>query len=574
MTAKVKLCAAIAGALALCVFTACAGESDETFSADDGLLRFVPADSPYVFANGEPLDDEFLDALEPHINEILDAYRDLFTTVAETESGENDADAEVVAALLAELSPLFSMEGLREAGFERNAKMALYGNGLLPVLRIEISNPQAFEATIAGIEDAAGEPLSVATIDGTDYRYFGDEDVRIIVGVFDGMAVLTAMPVDFNEEQTRELLGLDLPAKSIASTDILPAIIEKYGYTNHYVGFVDTMRLADTFLAEPTSLNAALIDTMELDTGEISDVCRTEIREVAGIAPRMVFGYKEITLERISSSFVVELRQDIATGLKGISAPVPGLGQDQGGVLSFGASVDMQAFRDFYSARLDAMEADPFECEYFAEIQAGVPQGRAMLAQPLPPVVYGIRGFNAVLDTFDIAAIQNGQPPDPASLEASVVVAMQDAASLVAMGMMFSPELAALNLQPDGEAVALALPQLEAMSIAAYAAMVEDALSVAVGPSAQTRVTGALAAASVMPPPMFALTMDAGKYFELISSDLMMTGDDGEPMTEDAKTATRRVVTELAKIYDRISTVVRFEEKGAVIDSVVTLKDL
>lgn len=574
MTAKLKLCAAVAGVLATFVFTACSGGSEDAFSGDEGLLRFVPADSPYVFASGEPVDDKFLDALEPHIDEVLDAYRDLLTTVSETEA-EGDAEAEAVSALLTELSPLFSVDGLRKAGLERNAQMVLYGNGLLPVLRVEVSDPEAFEATIADLEDANGEPMAVASIGDREYRYFGDEDVRIVIGVFDGMAVLTAMPEDFDETQTRELLGLDLPARNITSTGILPAIVDKYGYSNHYVGYVDTMRFVDSFLAEPSTLNAALIDRMEFDAGEVSDVCKTEIRELAALAPRAVFGYKEISLDRISGSFVVELRKDIASGLQSISAPVPGLGQDQGGVLSFGASVNVQAFRDFYAARLDAMEADPFECEYFAELQAGVPEGRAMLQQPLPPVVYGIRGFNAVVDALDVTALSSGQPPDPGSVEASVVVAMEDAASLVAMGMMFSPELAALDLQPDGKAVPLALPQLDAMSISAYAAMVKDALSVAVGPAAESRVTGALAAASVLPPPMFAFTMDAGKYYELVSAGIMAdTGDDEEPVSPEAKAAMQRVFSELAKVYDRMSTVVHFNEHGAVVDSVVELKDL
>jgi hypothetical protein len=576
MTVSVKQRSACAGALAILLFSACSGKSGDVFAHEDGLLRFVPADTPYVFASGEPLDDDFMDALEPHVNELLSAYRDMLLSMAEKQSGEEGEDAETLAALLTELSPLFSVEGWKDAGFERDDQMVLYGNGLLPVFRVEVSDPEAFEKTLAGLEVAAGEPMPVASIDGNEYRYVGDDRFRVIVGLFDGTAVVTALPAEFDEAQTAKLLGLELPAKSIAETTLLSDIVEKYEYTNHYTGFIDTLRLVDSFLAEPTSINAALMEHLEFDTASVTDVCRAEIRELAGIAPRTVFGYDEISVDRISGSLVVELRQDIANGLQGISAAVPGLGQDQGGVLSIGASVNMKALRDFYAARLDAMEADPFECDYFADLQAGVAQGRELLAKPLPPMVYGIRGFNAVLETLDVAAITSGQAPDPTTVEAGIVVAMDDAAALVAMGTMFSPELAELNLQPNGEAVALALPQVEMMGVDAYAAMVEDALSIAIGPAAQSRVTSLLAASSMMPAPVFAMTMDAGKYYELIAAGMSADMGDGEeqPMTPEEIEAVQRVFASLSDIYDRMTTIVHFTADGAVLDSVMTLKDL
>jgi hypothetical protein len=564
--------AAVAGALTMLVFSACSGKSDD---GEDGLLRFVPADTPYVFASGEPLDEEFLDAIEPYVDRILAAYRDLLTAAAAEPAADAEADGQAVGSFVTELSPLFSIDALEKAGIARDAEFVLYGNGLLPVLRVAISDPAAFEKTIAGLEDAAGEALQMVKLGDGYYRYAEGDGIRIVLGHFDETAVLTMMPAEFDEAQTRELLGLNPPAKSLAATTIIPDIRKKYGFSAHYVGYVDTQRLVDIFLDDPTTLNAALLQKAEFDFGSISESCKSEIREMAAIAPRALFGYGEISLEQISGKVVVELRDDLAKGLQGVSAAVPGLGVDQGGVLTVGASVNMQALRDFYAKRLDAIEADPYQCEYFAELQASVPKGREMLNQPLPPVVYGVRGFNAVVDTLDIAALTAGAPPEPGKVEATVVVAMQDAASLVAMGMMFSPELAALNLQPNGEAVALALPQLEAMAVNAFAAMKEDALSVAVGPAAQARVTSVLGAESLTPPPSFAMSMDAGAYYDFIATGMMVEEPaEQEPMTPEMKTATQTVLTALGDLYDRISTVVRFTENGAEVDSVVTLKDL
>ncbi len=575
MTALMKHRATAVGILAVFMISACSDKPESVFADKDGLLRFVPADTPYAFANGEPLDKEFLDAIEPHVDKILAAYRDMLAAAATGPQAAAEEDSEAMASLLTELSPLFSLDGLEKAGIARDAEIVVYGNGLLPVARVAITDPAAFEKAIAGIENSAGESLPIVKLGGGWYRYVEDDDIHIILGQFDGTAVLTVMPKDFEETEARQLLGLDLPVKSLAATTIIPDLVDKYGFSNHYVGFVDTLRLVDSFLDEPTALNAALLDKAEFDFGSLSDVCRQEIREMAGIAPRAVFGYDEISRERISGKFVVELRDDLAKALQGVSAAVPGLGLDQGGMLTLGASVNMQALRDFYAGRLDAIEADPYQCEYFAELQAGVPKGREMLAQPWPPVVYSLRGFNAVVDSLDVAALAGGAPPDPATVEASVVVAMQDAAALVAMGMMFSPELAALNLEPNGEAVALALPQLEALAVDAYAAMMPDALSVAVGPAAQTRVTSVLGAESMAPPPSFAVSIDAASYYDFVATGMMAAAPtDEEPQTPEMMAATQAVFAALGGLYDRMSTVLRFTENGAEIDSVVTLQEL
>ena len=54
------------------------------------------------------------------------------------------------------------------------------------------------------------------------------------------------------------------------------------------------------------------------------------------------------------------------------------------------------------------------------------------------------------LEGLDVAT----QTP-PTSIDGTFLLAMDNAQALVAMGAMFSPEIAALNLQPDGNPVAL-----------------------------------------------------------------------------------------------------------------------
>lgn len=551
-------------------------------ASEDSIMRFVPADTPYLFATGTPLPDDMLDKLEPKIDEMLKAYqvvfREVFRSIVAKNSGDmSEDDIQRFSAVVDELTSLLSIDGLREAGFERGSQMALFGNGLLPVLRIEVSDTKKFDAAIARMEKAAGESMSVAELDGNSYRYVGDDEMTLVIGAFDGSAVFSMIPGGFNDDQKRQLLGLRLPEKSIGETSTLTDIISTYDYTDHYVGFIDARQIASTFIDSPTGLNVALLASTEHDADEISDVCKAEIREVVEIAPRMVFGYGEVSLDALSGSMIIEMRKDIATGLSAISAPVPGLGQDPGGLLSMGVSFNLLSLREFYEARLDAMEADPFECEFFEEVQAGVAKGREALNQPMPPFVYGLRGFNAVVDDisgFDMAA---NKPPE--NVEASVLVALDDAQTIVAMGAMFSPELAGMDLQPDGVPVKLDLPQLQVVADVAYAAMLEDAVAISVGSNAESRVKSVLNADSVQPSPMFSMTMDAGRYYALIAEGMMAQNPDDDDDTKKpelslaSREALRDAMIVVGDMYDRMAFDIRFTERGMELESRVTLKD-
>ena len=57
----------------------CSKDEDKASPAADlwaagGILQYVPADSPYVFARLSPLPEDVMDKLEPSVDRILAAY--------------------------------------------------------------------------------------------------------------------------------------------------------------------------------------------------------------------------------------------------------------------------------------------------------------------------------------------------------------------------------------------------------------------------------------------------------------------------------------------------------------------
>ena len=559
------------------------------------LLDYVPADSPYVFANVTPLPDAVFVKLEPKIDNVLQTYDVLLQRIAgmamekAAEDGDDSEDAQKAVAVIGELSSLMSIDGLRGAGFERKSTSVFYGYGLLPVLRFEVSSGALFESALSRIEEKAGEKMDVATIAGKPVRYIETEDIKVLVSILDKQVVISVAPSTFRDEQLSELLGLSAPESSITDSGVLKNISSEYGFDDYFVGYIDFVGIVETVTGGADGLDAdvlAILEEMdELDEsaesdelaesdepGELSDVCREEIRSVAGVMPRIVMGYTEISPERFDSQVIVELRDDIAASLAKLTAPVPGLGSDPGGLMSFGMSIDVLAMRQYYEAQLDALDSDPFLCEEFADLQAGVEQGRIALQQPVPPMVYDFHGFFGVVQ--DIEGLNMATQTPPTSVDGQFLLAMDNAPALISLGAMMSPELAGLNLQADGEPIKLDMPQAQMMGGDVFVAMTDNALALSVGDGAETALAGMLAAEAPDNGTFVSFSMDAARYYAFLGEAIALSEPDNEdPMSPEFQAAMRDMMLAVSNIYDRLSVDVRLTDKGIVIDSSVTIRD-
>ena len=148
---RTLLTLAIASGLTL----ACSPGGDETAMSTTGnpLLAYVPADTPYVFANLEPTTHEVTDAYLARMEPIIaNIEQSMIEARREAENGEVDAEQEAIDLFMAvydELSGNLNREGLEAMGLTLEAHHAMYGHGLFPVMRLTLNDPAAFRATIA-----------------------------------------------------------------------------------------------------------------------------------------------------------------------------------------------------------------------------------------------------------------------------------------------------------------------------------------------------------------------------------------------------------------------------------------
>jgi len=538
-------------------------------SAD--LLKYIPADTPYVFASTDSLPSDLADKIEPTIDGLLQSYQQMLRYVvaeqaAKISAEEGGADrAEQFSAVAEEFLSLMSLEGIRAAGIERESAFAFYGNGLLPVLRLELSKSELFDSAIARIEEKAEDPLLIGEAGGKKYRYIDAEKLRVVIATLDEQAVITIVPSEFDESQVALALGLKVPAKSLKKSGKMATIAKEYGFSDYFTGYIDNERIAGIFAGNATEIDKELFSAFGEELPQPTEVCAAEIMATAGIAPRIVLGYSELTAEQVDAELIVELRSDIAEGLATIPAAVPGLGSDPGGFMSFGMGLSPIALRAFVESRLDSMEAAPYECEDFAQLQASVPKGREALSQPLPPVVYSFRGFFANIADFEGIDMASETDTMPTSIDASILLAVENAEALIMMGAMMDPQIAALNLMPDGKPVRLELDKLSEFAEDAFAAMSENALSISVGDGAESNSAELLLADSAEPAPFISLSMDSARYYSLVGeamSNAPAVEGEADPMPEEMRTAMRDIMLLSGNMYERMSMDVRFTERG------------
>jgi len=573
---RVRLSGLAVVALGAAALTSCGGDggSDDVWTDESGLLRYVPADSPYVFAQGRATPDEVIDKLGPWVESLLTTYVQMLSTMVDQQEsfGANPAELEMVDELLLIAGELTTAEGLANAGLTRESKVLVYGSGLLPVMRVTVTDSAKLEAAITRIETAVGESSTEGTFDGQSYRYWGDDEVRVIMAITDEELVLTFTPTEHTDRHLGMVLGDDLPANNIAASGKLDEIAQKYGFTADYVGFVDVEQIAATFLDDPTGgIDAELLAAIPYDHSTISAVCKTEIGELAGVAPRLIVGYTALDAEQMAMNMIVELRQDIATGLQGITAPVPGNGTFRADILTVGMGVDVQATLDFVEARIAAMEADPFRCEYFAALQMNLPMARQMLAQPIPPEVFAFKGLVVGIDAIEgLDQIVNGGMPT--EISARVLVVADNAPDLVAMGAMFSPELGAM--QPDGDPVMVNVPIPLPIPLEVWAALTPTTIGIALGSDGEARLRELLSAPVSDVRPFMSFDMDAQRYYALFG-DVMSAATAFDPtlVPQDTQALTQLMGQIANGPFEREYYDVRFTANGVEMPTITTFTD-
>ena len=485
-------------------------------------LSFVPADTPFVMANRDALPDATVNAWARQMQaawpNIMGMYEKMLTATPDADAELDDAARariekaqRVMKALIAELKPRDTPAKWAEIGLGPKSRGAFYGIGLVPVMRLELGDAEAFRAMVARVEADSGSKLGTIDVDGQAVWTIDIDEVRGLIAIQGTHLVASVLPSSAEPALLRGVLGLDRPKTSVADNGALADLEKAEGYQPYGSGWVDLRRIVALVDRDPGYRAFAALASETPPA--LDDTCRAELDGLFAQMPRAVFGYTRMEATRMDAAMRLDLAAPIAKALQGLSVPPPGSNAPAGALYDIAISLPVLKIKDFLLARIEPVVASPYQCTAFADWNAKAVEMKAHLSQFVPPPLSDFTGLRLTLDRFSWPADGN---PD---LAARLLVASSNPAAIVGMAQLAVPELAGVQIPADGSAVTLpdgVIPNASGFVPSLRVAMNDKALALASGDG---DLSGYLTAATASDGQLFRANF-TGAFYALIA-DMM-----------------------------------------------------
>ncbi len=564
----------------LLILAAC-GKSEESTEATAGtatneLLAYVPADTPYLFANLEPVPEEVIDTYLTRLQPVLDSMQAQLS-IGQTEmasaEGENEDDPTVrlAHALLLELDGNLNRSGLESMGFDLRAKKVIYGMGAFPVIRLGLSDSAALRATILRVLNNAGITAPEQDFQGVSYWRISDENTAeapagLYLSILDDHLALGFFPPLAEADFLPAFLGLEVPADSDAQAR-LAQLNRTHDYTPHGSGILDLHALANQFTHPDTVTARVLAASGAFDPATLSTECVTEIHEIIDNAPRMTMGVTELTPTAVAFQYRLETPGTLASELMELVSEIPIADELSERILEFAFGMRFGPVRDFLREKVTAILDDPYQCEHLSALNDSAAQAQVQLNEPMPPFVNNFRGVRVSLNE-----IMMSQDSIPENARGHLAVHVDKPEMFIGMAQMFLPDLSELAITPGDPPVRLPESLVPVPGIVAFAAMSSDAIGISVGEAEQAGL------------PEF-LNRDAGPEGIFLSAGYDMAAyldytrklgapylDQNDPHSKAAMEIRNAANTAFREMAGRSYTTLRFTADGFVLDNRMTFK--
>jgi hypothetical protein len=228
-----------------------------------------------------------------------------------------------------------------EFGVQSDGAVAAYTVGALPVLRLVLDDNAQFWKRVTAIEELAGINTATQSREGTELRRYAfdtdDQDKRLdlVVATRGRFAVITLAGNGISDEALALALGEDRPEKSLTDTDKLSGLIDKHGFMDGSLAFMDHQKLVAALTGSSENRLARMTDRL-LETwteqgteplkGLRNEACAADMTAIAKQWPYTAAGVTNLTTEtnRVDSRLVLATTNtDIAKSLQGLRGHIP-----------------------------------------------------------------------------------------------------------------------------------------------------------------------------------------------------------------------------------------------------------
>lgn len=530
-------------------------------------LAYAPAETPYFIGNREVLPKPVMDGWWRRTEPLLASYAPMLDSLLAQIPAEGRSKHPLAFALLSEASNLRKRADFEALGLGGSTRMALYGIGLTPVLRLELADPAPLKALIARAEGKAGVKAPMSTYGSYEYYAIDASKFEVVVALGQGQLVLTGWAKGAADTIKQQVLADAPPAKNLLGTPRLEQLDSTYKFQPYGSGFVDVLKVADALLQPSNEVDKSLLTVLGYTAPELSADCQRDIRHLLGKAPQVSMGVTRFGADGMDTLTVLELDSALAQSMVPIAAQIPNVAKGAGWA-GFGLGFNGQAFISFLDARATAVAADPYTCTELADLDDELK--RAVQQMRSAGGFLGMaKGIAFRLDAFEMDTTMKA----PKLIDMTVAVTSDAPQALLSMATMGVPQLAQLDLTANGEPKAVPLDQLPAeMSSlgAAYAVMTEKSLAVRFAKDDQGAGVKSLIDAPMTAPGTLLTYSFSGELYRLLAQ-LMRSGmDPSTPAEQQEQMA--KLFEQYAELIGRFDQNISLTPRGVEILQTMTMK--
>lgn len=555
------------------IFTACSNESDDaTVSLKENtnpLLAYVPSDTPYVFADLEPIPVEITDVYIERFQPVLDVMSDhveKFKTGYQAGEFQDNQIAQLGMAVLDELGGDLSTENLENFGISLQAHHAVYGTGIFPVVRLGLTDEQKLRDAIARIEIKMGAELPVKTFNGTSYWRMSDDQapVAVYIAILEEQLALSVFPVNSEDSLLAAFLGQEMPAESMASGNVLGTMNHEKGYTGYGSGFMDIQKMADEIINPNSETRSLMSPEMIAQLDSLDAVCVAEIESMISKAPRMTAGTTSLTTNEVSVRYDLEIENSLASGLAALVSNIP-TASDGNFLLSASLAIKIGKLRSFVLEKATAVFENPYQCANLQKLNEQAGLLVTQLNTPMPPMINNLMGVRVRVDDYDPnIAITDG--------DGLLALHVDKPEMFVGMASMMVPGFESLDLANQSEPVKIPAEMMQMEGIDVYALMNDRAIGAAIGEKHVKDLVGFMAAKGQDNGTLFSISYDMAKQMEIQDALAKQFPDTMAEEQSEINEYAEAMKQAYNDILDRSRVDVRLTGKGMHVDSKMTFK--
>jgi hypothetical protein len=472
------------------------------------ILANVPADTPYLIAVLEPM--------PPKLREhwYADNVAKVKNALKKAATGEGRM-ALVAAALYSEIDGADDAHWPEALGFSMDARMVLYGLSIWPVMRLEVKDPTRVREVLGRVVKAGDPDLQPQSVGKAMVYVLKDGKAAYIFGIVEHELVGSVVPSEDVDRALPLILGTQAPAHSLRDAKLIPELLAKHRFLPTMVAYADMSRLFEAVSGHGKGEGDTFAAMLE---GKIPAACQDDLSRVAAEFPRLSVGYRHFDEQGFSVTVVLDAPASLLKSLMKLHTPMPAMQIKAQPMLAVSAAVNVDAMLAWMRDVTSQLRSHPFRCDALATVNHDIDELATKLGEPMPPMFQGLRGFELVVDDATMM---------PPAGTGHLLVAGDHIADVVRQTFAKIPQLASLQLQPNGVALELPLAKLgvPASLKSAFVAMRQTRAAVAIGDSSATRASERVAAPDAHAP-LFVVSYDLPKLRERFGMFLSLKKDE------------------------------------------------